>query len=181
LEVTPDVARSVGRWGRVHVGEHLVWYLAAEAFKDRELFGLRQCRRRQFRINEETVRALVGAMKQRLIHPCEIKGIGKRLSHLAVTEDRPSRVEREGVHARWPAVSELGRRNPARFDRWQFSGIFPSRRVGLAADVVLAGVERLIGDIGISEKLLTDFVKVVLATIDGQVYSPTVRDADVGD
>ena len=66
--------------------------LAAELFEDFQLLAFRHSGRRQLGIVEIAARPLIGAVKQVLVRPFEVEGIGERLAHPRVLEQRPAQI-----------------------------------------------------------------------------------------
>ena len=103
--------------------------------------------------------------------------MGERVAHPPVRKLRPSRVEPERLHAGGALVIDEVLDHPAVLDVRNVVGGPPFLRIVLAAEVELAGLERLDRDGGVAVVVVADDVDVVLSPVDGEVATPVVGHA----
>ena len=85
-QVAADVAAAVGRWRFESGGQNFCRQFVFQSLENFLLFACRQAGGRKLGVVEETPRAFVHAVKQRLIGPFEVQSIGNGLANAAVSE-----------------------------------------------------------------------------------------------
>ena len=176
-QVAADVAGAVGGRGLVGAREHLRRNPVAISLQYPELPTLRKPGRGKLGIGEEALRAGVLAVEQVRVAPLEVERMGQRMAHAPVGEFRPSRVEPERLHAGGDLVVDQLPDHPAVRDVREVVGGAPFLRVVLAAEVELAGLERLDRDGGVAVVVVANDVDVVLSAVDREVAAPVVGHA----
>ena len=116
-----------------------------------------------------------------LAQPYECVPEAVRIEVRQIGELRPSRVEPERLHAGRALVVDQLLDHPAVGDVRNVVGRAPFLRVVLAAEVELAGLERLDRDGGVAVAVVSNDVDVVLSSIDREIAAPVVGHPFEGD
>src|SRR5439155_27006348 len=155
--------------------------LAAEFLEDRQFGTLRYACRGELGIVEIAARPGVGAVKQILVRPFEVEGIGQRLTHPRVLKERPAQVVAETLHAARQLVRDLlFLDQPLAQGRAVMSG-GPGLRLVLEADIVLPGLEGLERDRPVAIIVVPDYVDIGAAFAHRQVGTPVIGHPSTGD
>ena len=174
-QVAAQVAAAVGHGRLVRFRKHLGRQLVAVRFQDGQLVVAGQIAGGQFGIGKVALGALVGAVKQVLIGPLEIEGIGQRSPDLTVFEHIAPGVENERLHTLRIFVRDQTLVDHAAVDRRQVVRRGPFLGDVFGKEVDLAGLERLALHAAVSVVLVVHDAVIVLAAVHRQILAPVIR------
>ena len=142
---------------------------------------LRHAGRGQFGVVEIAAGALIGAVKQILVRPFEVEGIGQGLAHPRVLKDRPAQIEAKALHAARQLVGDLLLLDQAGAQGRAVIAGRPILRRILDPRIVLPGLERFERDRRVAIIVVADRIEIIAALVDRQIGAPIIGDPAIGD